>query len=278
MVGLSATTIQADTSTARTIAITSAVRYWAVAVYSTTNDTATRKGWASSHALHAAESHTLARSAAAAAVAATTYQPHADNVSGRHAIATDPITLSSTEPAMNPVWCASLIRTRRGRSSSTRDDGADGVGSPGAGMTGSGNRAHSADNCGASTVTSSATTTRPAPSVTNGSCHSVLAAAASSTPPPSTAVAVKKLMAPLLSRCGRIRAISDQAVTPAAASVTCAVPKLPGTARAKAAAIGTNAAAEIAAPARGDRVARPASTVSSAIPPTTNDPTTEPVA
>ena len=174
-------------------------------------------------------------------------------MSGCHAIASEPITLSSTAPAMNPVWCASLIRTRRGRSASTRDDGADGVGSPGAGMTGSGNRAHSADNCGASTVTSSATTSRPAPSVTNGSCHSELAPAASSTPPPSTAVAVKKPMAPPLSRRGRIRLISDHAVTPAAASVTCGAPKLPGTAKANAAAMGTRAAADRAAPARGDR-------------------------
>ncbi len=173
----------------------------------------------------AAESHTRARSAAAAAVAATTYQPQADSVSGRHAMASEPITLSSTAPAMKPVWCASLIRTRRGRSSSTRDDGADGVGSPGAGMTGSGKRAHSADSCGASTVTSNATTSRPAPSVTSGSCHSALAPAASSTPTPSTVVAVKKLMVPRLSRCGRIRLISDHAATPAAASVTCGAPK-----------------------------------------------------
>ena len=154
---------------------------------------------------------------------------------------------------MNPVWCASLIRTRRGRSASTRDDGADGVGSPGAGMTGSGNRAHSADNCGASTVTSSATTSRPEPRLTNGSCHSELAPAANSTPTPSTAVAVKKPIGRRLSRRGRIRLISDHAVTPAAASVTCAAPKLPGTAKANAAAMGTSAATERAGPARRSR-------------------------
>ena len=72
-------------------------------------------------------------------VAATTYQPQArQRVAAARQSRSDPSALSNTAPAMNPVWCASLIRTRRGKSARTRDDGADGVGSPGAGMTGSG--------------------------------------------------------------------------------------------------------------------------------------------
>ena len=79
---------------------------------------------------------------------------------------------------MNPFWWASPTRTRRGRSSSTRNDGADGVGSPGAGMTGSGKRAHNADRCAASMMTSKAATISPQPMVNIGSCQSNSAPAA----------------------------------------------------------------------------------------------------
>ena len=84
-------------------------------------------------------------------------------------------------------------------------------------------------------------------------------------------------MAPSLSRRGRIKLINDHAVTPAAANVICAAPKLPGTARANAAATGTNAAADSAAPARGDREAKPATTVSTASAATAKSPIGEPV-
>ena len=59
------------------------------------------------------------------------------------------------------------------------------------------------------------------------------------------------------SRCalGTSRAISDHAVTPAAASNSCAGPNLPGTANANAAAMGTSAAIDSAVPAVLERVA-----------------------
>lgn len=154
------------------------------------------------------------------------------------------------------------------------------MGSPGAGMTGSGKRAHSADSGAASTVTRSAATIRPQPSATGVMCQSNSAPAASSTAAPSTAVAVKKPARRSRSALGAIRAISDQAVTPAAASITCAGPNRPGTASASAAPMGTSAAIESAIPVRGERAvaSRPTIAVSAATALTATSPASAPVA
>lgn len=154
------------------------------------------------------------------------------------------------------------------------------MGSPGAGMTGSGKRAHSADICAASMVTSSAATISPQPMATSLTCHSNSAPAASSTAAPSTAVAVKNPAIRSRSALGTIKAISDHAVTPAAASITCAGPNLPGTASTSAAAMGTSAAIDSAVPVRAERAvtSRPTIAVSAATALTATSPDSAPVA
>ena len=79
---------------------------------------------------------------------------------------------------------------------------------------------------------------------------------------------------------GTIRAISDHAVTPAAASISCAGPNLPGTANAKAAPMGTRAAIDSAIPVRAERavISRPATAMSAAITATATSPDSAPVA
>ena len=72
---------------------------------------------------------------------------------------------------MKPVWCESPVRMRRGRSSRTRNGGADGVGSPGAGITGTGRRAHRAESWAACTVINSATRISMHPTLTGDSIH-----------------------------------------------------------------------------------------------------------
>ena len=120
--------------------------------------TVTRNGWPSSHALHGAESHTRARSAAPSATAATTYQAHVRGARCGAARISDPRGrqqhTAGDEPGLmgvaDPDPARQVLEHPRRR--------ADGVGSPGAGITGTGKRAHRADSCAACTVTSSAST------------------------------------------------------------------------------------------------------------------------
>ncbi len=82
------------------------------------------------------------------------------------------------------------------------------------------------------------------------------------------------------SALGAIRAISDHAVTPAAASISWAGPNLPGTASARAAAMGTSAAIERAIPVRAERAvtSKPTTAVNAAITLTATSPGSAPVA
>src|ERR1700754_3275448 len=116
-------------------------------------------------------------------------------------------------------------------------DGADGVGSPGAGMTGTGRRDHSAENWAACTVTRRASTTSTAPMTTELRSQIAAAPAVISTPVPATVAAVNTAIA----RWATVMLMIDQAATPAAASSTCDGPRSPGTASPRAAAIGASA-------------------------------------
>ena len=138
----------------------------------TSSAASSRNDCASSQALHGAESHTRARGAAPeVAVTSDVPRPKARRSDGATRNS-EPVTASSTPAAMKPTWWDWLIRTRRGRSCSTRSGWADGVGSPGAGMFGSGNRASVAESCAACTVTSRPTTISRQPIFVGLSCQS----------------------------------------------------------------------------------------------------------
>src|SRR5690606_9012335 len=110
---------------------------------------------------------------------------------------------------------------------------------------------------------------------TQDGSHRVAAAAAAIVATPSTEAVVNTAT----DRSATVMLMIDQAVTPAAASSRCGAPKSPGTARANAAPTGTSAATDSAAASgmeRG-RASSAASTVATATPLTTNNPSTSPV-
>ena len=82
------------------------------------------------------------------------------------------------------------------------------------------------------------------------------------------------------SALGTISAISDHAVTPAAANINCAGPNLPGTASARAAPMGASAAIDSAIPVRAERavISRPVTAVTAATALTATSPDSVPVA
>ena len=111
-------------------------------------------------------------------------------------------------------------------------------------------------------------------------CQSDSAAAASNTPAPTTAVVVKTPTTRSRSGPGSNSTINDHAVTPAAASITCAGPNRPGTTNASAAPTGARAAMDSGIAVRGERpvVSTAATAVNTAIAPTATSPDSAPVA